>query len=183
MASRPLSDLAPFQPSLAVQLLAFVLDHVNVTAAPLETTLGVAASDTRAGSPLATVTEVDSLASPAAPVHVMLNCEVLSIGPTLSLPLVLLVPDQSPLASHPDAFVEAHVSTAFPPAVTTAGSAVMETVTREGGGFELDGGAAPSPPPPPPQAQRTLAMANGAAHAGKDKDLIRVVASGTLRLG
>ena len=64
------------------------------------------------------------------PVPVQLNeYAVLAVrAPVLSLPLVAFAPLQPPVAVHPVAFVELHVSVEVPPIVTTEGLATNVAV-------------------------------------------------------
>ena len=68
--SDPLSPLAPLQPPVAVQLLAFVVDQFSVEDPPLATDVGVAVSDTVGIGAGLTVTVTDCDADPPLPVQV-----------------------------------------------------------------------------------------------------------------
>ena len=71
--AEPAMARAPLQPPEAVQAVAFVEDQVNVDAAPPATLVGLAVSVTvgaGGGETAATVTVVDALALPPAPVQV-----------------------------------------------------------------------------------------------------------------
>jgi hypothetical protein len=61
--------LPPLQPPDAVQVVALLLDHVSVAAAPAFTLLGAALKLTTGALP-ATVTVADCVADPPAPVQV-----------------------------------------------------------------------------------------------------------------
>jgi hypothetical protein len=75
-----------------------------------------------------TLTVVDALAEPPAPVHVRLNVVAAEIAFVCWLPFVALVPDQPPVAEHVVAFVLVHVSVDGLPLVTGVGFAVSVTV-------------------------------------------------------
>jgi hypothetical protein len=63
----PLVACGPLQPSLAVQLVASVLDHVSVLVCPEAMDVGLAARVTVGGG--TTVTVAERLAVPPAPVQ------------------------------------------------------------------------------------------------------------------
>lgn len=68
--SDPVVPLAPLQPPVAVQLLAFVVDQFSVEDPPLATDVGVAVSDTVGMGAGLTVTVTDCDADPPVPVQV-----------------------------------------------------------------------------------------------------------------
>jgi hypothetical protein len=68
--SVPERPLAPLQPPVAVQLLAFVDDQLRVEDPPLTTDAGAAVSDTVGNVAGLTVTVTDCAAEPPPPVQV-----------------------------------------------------------------------------------------------------------------
>ena len=118
--------LLPDHAPLAVQLVAPVDDHVSVLALPLATLVGFALRETVGGA--VTVTVVDCVAVPAAPVQ--LNVNVLSIvsAPVETVPEVDRLPAHAPLAAQLLAFVDDQVSVLALPLATLVGLALRETV-------------------------------------------------------
>ena len=81
-----------------------------------------------------TVTVVDALAVPLAPVQARLYVVVLVSPLTDALPDTARLPDQPPEAVQEVALVEDQVSVDPPPLVTDVGFAVSDTVVAGGGG-------------------------------------------------
>jgi hypothetical protein len=130
--------LLPVQPPVAVQLVALVVDQVNVVDPPLVTLGGVADSDTVGGGGGAagatvTVTDCDADTPPAAE-HVNVKVDVVVRPGRASLPLSAFVPLHAPDALQVTAFVEVQVSVVLPPLATVVGFALSVTAG--------DGGAA-----------------------------------------
>jgi hypothetical protein len=117
----PETDLLPVQPPEAMQLVAFWLDQVSVLEPLALTLVGLAASMIVGAATTETVTERDAL--PPVPVQPSEYVEVAATGPTVSLPVVDLLPLQAPEAVHDVAFDVVHDSTVDPPALTDAGFA------------------------------------------------------------
>ena len=124
----PEVDLVPDHAPLAVQLVAFVDDQVRALAFPETTVEGFAVSVT-VGAGGTTVTVVDWVAVPPAPVHASVYVLLLVRSPVGTLlPEVPMLPDQAPLAVQLVALVDDHVSVLAPPIATVVGVALIETV-------------------------------------------------------
>jgi hypothetical protein len=133
----PEVDWVPDQSPEAVQEVALVDDHVSMDALPLVTDVGLALMDT-VGADVdvggATVTIIDLLALPPAPLQLRLKVLVAVSVPLDWLPEVGLVPDQAPDAVQEVALVDDHVSMDALPLVTDVGLALRDTVGAGGGG-------------------------------------------------
>ena len=91
-----------------------------------------------------TVTSSESAAVPPGPVQLNVNVVNWSSAGVLSVPDVVLGPDQPPLALHCVALVELHVSVLELPGATVDGSA--DKVTEGAGGCAAE--SLPLPPQP-----------------------------------
>ena len=120
----------PDQAPVAVQLVAFVEDHVSVLWPPAATWVGTAEIVTVGGGTTVTVVDFDAL--PPVPVHVRVYVEV-EVGFTTCEPESALAPDHAPLAEQDVALADAQVSVLGPPEATCAGFAVSETEGGAGG--------------------------------------------------
>jgi hypothetical protein len=138
----PLVALPPLQPSEAVQEVAFVELQVRVAALPFVRLVGFALRFTTGATavPEVTVTDVEALLLPPAPVQDSVKFAVAVSAPVDLLPLVDTVPLQAPDATHDVAFVELQLMVEEPPEPMLVGDAFNETV-----------GAAVALDPPPPQ--------------------------------
>lgn len=123
----PLVATVPDQPLDAVQLVAFVEDHVNVVLAPLETLVGLALSEI-VGTGADTEIVTDCAALPPAPVQVSVNWVAAVRFDVLCEPLVGSVPVQPPEAAQDAAFVDDHVRVEAAPLLTVVGFPVSVTV-------------------------------------------------------
>jgi hypothetical protein len=135
-----LSDHDP----LAVQLVAFVDDHVSVLALPLTTLLGFAPRVTDGSA--STVTVVDCAAVPPAPRQLSVNVLFADSAPVEAVPDVALLPVHAPLAVQLVAFVDAHVSVLLPPLATLLGLALSVTVGNGSTVTVVDCAAVPPAP-------------------------------------
>lgn len=126
----PAVAFTPLQPVAAddaVQVVALVLDQVNVLDAPLMTDVGLALNVTvGAGTTTATVT--DWLALPPTPLQLIVNVELAVMLLITSVPDVVLVPLQLPEAVQLAAEVALHTSVALPFKATLPGLADNTTV-------------------------------------------------------
>jgi len=114
--SLPEVALLPVHAPLAVQVVALVVDQVNVELLPLLTIIGLALMDT-VGTGVTggcTVTVATALALPPAPVHRILNVLVVDSEPVLRVPPVAIAPDQLPDGVQVDALVLDHVRVVEP---------------------------------------------------------------------
>jgi hypothetical protein len=153
--SVPLVALAPVQPPLAVQVVAFVDDHVRLVDDPVVTELGFAVSVTVGNTGAVTVTDALAVPEPPLPEHVRVKLALAVSAAEFSVPLVALLPVQPPEAVQDVALVLDQVSAVVAPVVTLTGLADRVTVgAGTGAGVE---------PPPPPQAARTRDKTTGAA--------------------
>ncbi len=153
--SVPLVALAPVQPPLAVQVVAFVDDHVRLVDDPVVTDGGVAVNVTMGNTGAVTVTDALADPDPPVPEHVNVKLALAVSAAEVSVPLVALAPVQPPLAVQDVALVLDQVSAVVAPVVTLAGMADRVTVgAGTGAGVE---------PPPPPQAATTRDRTTGAA--------------------
>jgi len=125
----------PVQSPLAVQLVAFVLLHVNVELPPLDTLVGETLSvSVGAAGGCCTVTVAVAEFDPPVPLQFKEKLEFAVSAPVLCEPLVALVPDQPPEAVHDVAFVADQVSVLALPLVTVVGFAVSVVTGALGGG-------------------------------------------------
>ena len=100
---------------------------------PVGAAIVVPSGDRPVGGVPVTVTVVDPLTVPAAPVQARVNVLVL-VSPTIDwLPETALAPDQPPDAEQEVALVEDQTSVDDPPLVTDVGFAVSDTVVTGGG--------------------------------------------------
>jgi hypothetical protein len=135
--SLPNVVLVPDQPSKASQVVASVDDQLRMVEPPDEIEVGLAVSETvgtGGGGGASTVTTTDWLAEPPAPEQVNVNIADAVRGPTLSLPVVVLVPVQSSVASQSLASVDDQDSVVHSPARMLVGAAAKDTVGVGGGG-------------------------------------------------
>jgi hypothetical protein len=97
-----------------------------------------------------TVSVAALLAEPPAPVHVSVYVAVpVLAGVSVAVPLVACVPLHAPLAVHEVAFVDDHVSVAFPPRVIVAGETPIVTTGATAAAFTVSVAALlPEPPAP-----------------------------------
>lgn len=115
----------------AVQLVAFADDQVSVELPPLETLVGVAAMLTvgAAAAACVTVTTVEALAEPPAPLHSRLNVlDAALSAPVLAVPDTGRLPLQAPEAVQDEAFVEDQASVDDSDCLIDAGEALRFTV-------------------------------------------------------
>jgi hypothetical protein len=131
--SLPLRTLLPVQPPLALQLVALSADQFSVVEDPLSIFKLVALSETL-GSAAITATATELLILPPGPLHESVNVVSTDMGPTLSLPVVLLVPDQPPLALQLSASVAVQFSVVSPALATLLSAALNESVGAGGAG-------------------------------------------------
>jgi hypothetical protein len=110
----------------AVQLVAFVDDHVKADVAPGATDDGDAESVSVGAAP-ATAMVVDAVLDPPDPLHARLYAVLAVSAAVVKLPLVARVPVQPPDAVQLVALVDDHVSFDVPPEDTDAGAAVSVT--------------------------------------------------------
>ena len=127
MDSLPLRALLPVQPPLALQLVALSADQLRVVEDPLSMLKLVAVSETLGGAAL-TVTATEPLTLPPGPVQESVNVVSPDSGPTLSLPLVLLMPDQPPLALQLSASVAVQLRVVEPALATLLSAALNDSV-------------------------------------------------------
>jgi hypothetical protein len=139
--------LLPVQLPEAVQLVALVVDHINVVEPPLLTVSGLAVMVT-VGCTLGAVIATLAVAAPMPPrpVHVSVKAEAIVILVIISLPLVPRGPLQLPEAAQLLALFEAQVSVLAPPLTTLVGVAAIVTVGA--GTMATLAEAAPIPPGP-----------------------------------
>ena len=126
-ASVPLVGRAPFQPPLAVQLVAPTADQVIVGLVPSSTDGGSALRDRVGGAGWVT-TVTDCAVVPPGPVHSSVKVVSAASGPVDSLPLVPRPPDQPPPAAHDVASTADQVRLAAWPCTTVNGAAVSVTL-------------------------------------------------------
>ena len=130
----PLVAWEPLQPPEATQLVASVDDHVTVAVPFGATDVGLTFSVTvGAGVDCCMVTVTDCAVLPPAPVQVSVYITVAISGPTLSLPIVFLLPDQPPEAVQLVALLVVQLNVVLLFAVTVTGFALRLTV---GGGVD-----------------------------------------------
>jgi hypothetical protein len=118
-------------------VVASVEDQLRVVEPPEAIEVELAVSETvgtGGGGAASTVTTTDSLAEPPAPEQVNVNIADAVSGPTLSLPVVVLVPVQSSVASQSLASVDDQDSVVHSPARMLVGAAAKDTVGVGGGG-------------------------------------------------
>ena len=119
--------LLPDQPPLALQLVAFSTDQLNVAGEPLSMLELDVLSETF-GGPALMVTATEPLTVPPGPVQER-EKEVSAVkGPTVSLPPVPLAPLQPPLAAQLSASVEDQLRVVEPPFATLAALALKDNV-------------------------------------------------------
>jgi len=163
--------LVPVHAPEATQDVASVEDQVRVEDAPLVTDVGLAANDTvgtgAGGAP--TVTVVEALPVPPAPVQASVNVPVLVNAPLDWLPKIVLGPDQAPVAKQEAELFDDQVSVEDPPLATEVGLAAIDTVGA-GGGAEPAG--ADSGCSAPPQAANAAASTD-ASSSVFNRDLVR----------
>jgi hypothetical protein len=123
----PLVASAPDHAPDAVQLVAFVLDHVSVVE-PLAATPGGLADSDAVGAAVVTLTVALLAALPPVPLHVSVNVEFAVNAPVLCEPDVDFVPDHAPDAVQLVALVELHVNVDAEPDATLVGEALSVTV-------------------------------------------------------
>jgi len=132
----------PLHPPVAVQLVAFVDDHVREELAPLATDVGLAVKVTVGADvvplELETVSTTEELILPPVPEHVRVYVPVAVTGPTVWDPDVALEPDQAPLAEQLVAPEELQVRTLDWFAWSVVGFAVRETEGGEAPGAALE---------------------------------------------
>ncbi len=153
--SLPLVGLFPVQPPLAVQLVAFVDDHVRMVDDPVTTEAGLAVRATVGVGGAVTVTDALAAPEPPVPEHVKVKVALAARAAVVSVPLVALAPVQPPEAVHDVALVLDQASAVVVPEVTLAGLADRVTVGA--------GTGAGAEPPPPPQAARATEKRAGIA--------------------
>ena len=139
MVSLPLKALVPVQPPLALQLVALSADQFKVVEDPLSMLKLVAVSETFGGAAL-TVTAAEPLMLPPGPLQESVNVASPDRGPTLSLPLVLLMPDQPPLALQLSASVAVQLRMVEPALATLLSAALNDSVGGGSVGVESDAG-------------------------------------------
>jgi len=122
----PLVGSLPDQPPEAAQLLALVVDQLNVAEPPLLTVAGLALRLTVGGAATLTVTEW--LALPPGPLQVSVKAVAALSAPVPALPLVGSLPDQPPEPVQLLALVEDQLSIEDPPRLTVVGLALRLTV-------------------------------------------------------
>lgn len=158
----------PLQPPVAVQDVAFVLDHVSCEDVFTATLVGFAVSVTvgagggGGGLVPVTVTLASACALPPAPVQLSENDELPVSAALCSLPEVAFDPLHAPEAVQDVAFVVLQVSVVFCPLETEVGCAVSVTVGAAGAGgglFPPDCPPVDALSPPPPQAASPNATA------------------------
>lgn len=130
--------LVPDHAPDAVQVAAFVEDHVRVATDPLATIVGLAlkVSVGAGGVAAFTFTVTDCVTVPPVPVHEIVKVLVAVRGPVDCEPDKAFAPDHAPDAVHVAAFVDVQVNVEAPPLGTVVGSARTESVGT-GGGVEL----------------------------------------------
>jgi hypothetical protein len=127
----PLMPFVPLQPPEAEHAVALVLDQVSVEEIPEFTLLGDAVRVTVGAAP-ETVTVVDCVADPPAPVHVNSYSVDLVSVPVGQVPLVATAPCQPPDAVHAVASAALQVRVELPPLGTVVGEAASVTVAGAG---------------------------------------------------
>ena len=153
--SLPLVALVPVQPPLAVQVVAFVDDHVRLVDEPVVTEVGFAVSVTVGNTGAVTVTDALADPEPPLPEHVSVKLVLAVSAAEFSVPLVAFAPVQPPEAVQDVALVLLQVSADIEPETTLVGLTLSVTVGAAGGAAE---------PPPPPQAASTIDSRAGAAN-------------------
>jgi hypothetical protein len=106
----------------AVQLVAFVVDHVSLEVPPEATDVGDAENVSVGAVELVTVTVTERVIEPPDPVHVSVYAAV-DVGVLVDVPDVAFVPVHAPDAVQLVAFVDDHVSLVVPPDATDVGDA------------------------------------------------------------
>jgi hypothetical protein len=151
----PLVAFVPLHAPLAVQEVAFVLDHVRVDDCPSVIDVGLSETVT-VGAGGFTVSVVEATLAP--PVPEQLNVyweEPAAPGVTVWDPLTACSPLQAPLAVHEVAFVLDHVSVDDWPSVIEVGLTEIETVGDCCAPPVTVNVALPLPVPPAPVQSRT----------------------------
>ncbi|HEY0341241.1 MAG TPA: hypothetical protein VGC34_10575 [Steroidobacteraceae bacterium] len=116
----------PDQAPLAVQLVAFVDDHVRALAAPVATVVGLALIETVGAE--TTVTVADCSAVPPGPVQLSVYVPLCTSAPVDAVPVRACVPDHASLAVQLVVLADDHVRVLAPPAMTVVGFALIDTV-------------------------------------------------------
>ena len=164
--------LLPDHAPLAVQLVAFVEDQVRLELAPLDTLVGFALRETvGAGADAVTVTVVDPLALPPAPVQLNVNVPLALSAPVLAVPAVALLPDQAPLAVQLVALVVDQVRLELAPLATLVGFALNVTVGAGAGGTVVTVVEPPVVPPLPVQLSMKMLLAATSAPVLAEPDV------------
>jgi hypothetical protein len=123
-----------------------LVDQLKVADWPLSTLLEelvkvTVGTGSGSGSGMAvTETETAAEAPPPGPVQESVNVASPDRGPTLSLPLVLLMPDQPPLALQLSASVADQLRLVEPALATLLSAALNDSVGGGSGGVESDAG-------------------------------------------
>jgi hypothetical protein len=128
--AEPLVARPPDQAPEAVQLVAFVDDHVSELLPPLLTLVGLAVKATvGTGAELETATVTDLLAVPPSPLQLSVNVLLAAVSaPVLAEPPVARLPDHAPEAVQLVALVDDHVRVEDSPLATLVGFAVSVKV-------------------------------------------------------
>jgi hypothetical protein len=116
--------LDPDQAPEAVHAVALIDDHDSVAPAPLATVLGLALNVTVAVGWALTVTVVDWIALPPAPVQVNTYVALADRAPVGCDPVSALVPDHAPDAVQEVALTEDHDKTEALPLTILLGAAL-----------------------------------------------------------
>jgi hypothetical protein len=124
--AEPLTNWVPDQAPEAVQLVALVLDHVNVDAPPLATLVGEALKVSVGAGRMVTLTL--RLTEPPAPLQLSVKVESVVSAPVEAVPLTALVPDHAPEARQLAALVVVHVSVDALPLATLVGEVLKVSV-------------------------------------------------------
>jgi hypothetical protein len=160
--------LLPLHAPLAVQLVAFVDDHVSVLSLPLTKLLGLALSVTVGNG--STVTVVDCAAVPPLPVQLSVNVPSVVSAPVEADPEVALLPAHAPLAVQLVALADDQVTVLALPLATLVGFTPIVTV---GAGFTVTVVDCAAVPPPPVQLSvNVLSVVSAPVEADPDVALL-----------
>jgi hypothetical protein len=157
----------PLQAPEAVQLVAFVDDHVSELLPPLTTLVGLAETLTvgagvGGGVGVTTVTVATSFAVPPAPTQLIAKALLGAVNaPVLAVPEAARLPLQAPEAVQPVASVDDQISELLPPTATLAGFAEIVTVGAGAGTADVTVTIAESlaEPPAPLQLSANVLLA------------------------
>ncbi len=122
----PLIGIDPVQAPEPLQAVALLVVHVTVELAPAAIDAGVALRFTR-GAGEATVTVIDCVAVPPAPVQVSVKLVVVVSAAVICVPLGAMLPLQPPLAVQLVASVAVQLSSVLVPGSTVVACAVKLT--------------------------------------------------------